>query len=197
MFPKDHLICSIFPEIPSTNRSEILGSLKKNQGKITFSHKINGRWENQYLDIQFVPQARDIFKMASELSKELTSESVLVPHKELGYPLNEFWFNVTVPGESTGWHDHKKNAVISGVYYLHIPENSGDLVLRKKENGKWLEWIIKSETGKMILFPSHLEHSVQCNRSKEKRISLSFNLYTLPLKLLTESMQYSTRKFFS
>ena len=148
MFPKDHLIRSIFPEIPSTNWSEILGSLKVNQGKTTFSHKINGRWENQYLDIQFVPQARDIFKMASELSKELTSESALVPHKELGYPLNEFWFNVTVPGESTGWHDHKKNAVISGVYYLHIPENSGDLVLRKKEMENGSSGLLNPKQGK-------------------------------------------------
>jgi len=92
---------------------------------------------------------------------------------------------------------HKKNAVISGVCYLHIPENSGDMQFREKENGKWLQWIMESETGKMILFPSYLEHSVQFNRSKEKRISLSFNHYTLPLKLLTESMHYSTRKFFS
>ena len=53
-------------------------------------------------------------------------------YKELGLPMDEFWFNIAGPGESTGWHDHKERSELSGVYYLHVPDNSGDIHFRKK-----------------------------------------------------------------
>jgi len=115
----------------------------------------------------------------------------------LGISFDEFWFNVAKSGESTGWHDHKKKAVISGVYYLDIHDNSGDIHFRSKVKDKWNEWSLKPETGKMILFDSKLEHSVSENKSCHPRISLAFNLYTLPLEIDDHTVQYSTNKFFS
>ena len=56
---------------------------------------------------------------------------------------------------------------------------------------------MKSEQGKMIIFNSDLEHSVEKNGSNEKRISLAFNLYTLPLRSTTNSESYSSNKFYS
>ena len=49
----------------------------------------------------------------------------------------------------------------------------------------------------MILFPSKLEHCVETNKSCDTRISLSFNLYTLPLLVNETRNVYSTKKFFS
>lgn len=49
----------------------------------------------------------------------------------------------------------------------------------------------------MILFSSKLEHAVTENLSEADRISLAFNLYTLPLEIQTESTDYSAQKFFS
>ena len=37
-------------------------------------------------------------------------------------------------------------------------------------------WNIIPEEGKLVLFPSWLEHEVDQNLSQEKRISISFNL---------------------
>ena len=34
--------------------------------------------------------------------------------------------------DNTSWHDHKKNAKISGVFYISVPKNSGNIMFRKK-----------------------------------------------------------------
>jgi len=39
------------------------------------------------------------------------------------------------------------------------------------------QYAMNVEDGKVILFPSHLEHSVDENKSKEERYSLAFNFY--------------------
>ena len=87
-----------------------------------------------------------------------------------------------MPGDATGWHDHKSDAILSGVYYLDVPKNSGHINFRKRLNNLWNEFYLRSETGKMILFDSKIQHSVAENQSNARRISLAFNLYTFPLR---------------
>ena len=133
--------------------------------------------------LQFVPEIRCIFSLACKFGKELIDESFIVPNKSLGIDRDEFWFNIAKPGESTGWHDHKEDALISAVYYLDVPQNSGDIQFRFKNNNEWLYHTIQSKNNKLILFHSNIEHSVGINNSNDDRISLAFNLYKLPLKL--------------
>ena len=45
------------------------------------------------------------------------------------------------------------------------------------------EWSVTSQEGKMILFDSKIEHAVPINKSNKNRISLAFNLYSLPLDM--------------
>ena len=180
------------------NNKTILDSLRKNSDHFNYSHKINGRWENQYLDYQFVPEIKYIFQKACQFGKDFISDSLIVPNKSLGLDRDEFWFNIAKPGESTGWHDHKEGAVLSGVYYLNIPKESGDIQFRFKENNQWDYYTIKSKNNKLILFNSNIEHSVTKNRSNKARISLAFNLYTLPLDISFEEEKesYSSKFFF-
>ena len=190
-------IHTFFPEISDKYRLEILKDLKKYSSLLQQSHLINNRWENLYLDPYYVPAVKHVFMAASVFAKKITNKPVIVPHQGLGISFDEFWFNVAKSGESTRWHDHKEKAVISGVYYLDIHDNSGDIHFRSKVKEKWNEWSQKPETGKMILFDSKLEHSVSENKSCHPRISLVFNLYTLPLEIQDHTAQYSTNKFFS
>ncbi len=192
-----HLIYPFQPDFSENFRYQILTHLTKNISQLKRSHRINGRWENLYLDPDHIPEVKQVFSAAAKYAKDITEKPLIVPHKGLGFPINEFWFNVAKPGEKTGWHDHKKNAVISGVYYLDIHDNSGDIHFRSKVKEKWNEWSLKPETGKMILFDSKLEHSVSENKSCHPRISLAFNFYTLPLEIQDHTAQYSTDKFFS
>ena len=111
-------------------------------------------------------------------------------------PMDEFWFNIAMPGESTGWHDHKDRSLLSGVYYLKVPDNAGNINFREKNGDQFREWQIRSQTGKMILFHSNMEHSVSKNKSSENRISIAFNLYALPIDIDAFSDSYSSNKFY-
>ena len=186
-----------FPKILDLYHDKIINSIYQNRESTTYSHKIYGRWENQYLSIQCFPELRKLFRTACLEGKAILKKSLVVPYKELGLPMDEFWFNIAGPGESTGWHDHKERSELSGVYYLHVPDNSGDIHFRKKIGDETFEWEIKSQTGKLILFDSNIEHSVPENKSKENRISIAFNLFSLPLKIGSVNSVYSSNKFYS
>ncbi|MEL1225508.1 MAG: putative 2OG-Fe(II) oxygenase [Candidatus Neomarinimicrobiota bacterium] len=186
-----------FPKILDLYHDKIINSIYQNRKRTTYSHKINGRWENQYLSIKYFPELRKLFRTACLEGKAILEKSLVVPYKELGLPMDEFWFNIAGPGESTGWHDHKKRSELSGVYYLHVPYNSGDIHFRKKIDAETFEWEKKSQTGKLILFDSNIEHSVPENKSKENRISIAFNLFSLPLKIGSVNSVYSSNKFYS
>ena len=179
------------------NNKTVLDSLRNYSDHFHYSHKINGRWENQYLDYQFVPEIKYIFQKACQFGKDLIRGPLIVPNKSLGLDRDEFWFNITSPGECTGWHDHKEGAALSGVYYLNILKESGDIQFRFKENNQWVYHTIKSKNNKLILFNSNIEHSVTKNRSNKDRVSLAFNLYTLPLDIsFKEEENYSSKFFF-
>lgn len=192
-----HQIYEFYPDYSNIFRNQIIQKLKDHSSQMERSHYILGRWENLYLDPNYIPELKDIFKVAVISATRICSKPLVVPHKGLGFPVNEFWFNVAKPGEKTGWHDHKDKAVISAVYYLKVPKLSGDIKFRSKENGDWQYFTAVSTSGKMILFNSSLEHSVMENNSNDERISLAFNLYSLPLEIQNDSDEYSSLKFFS
>lgn len=191
------VIFESYPKIPNTFNPKIIDVLIKSNIKKQYSHRINGRWENQYVSIDSVPEIKTIFAFACKVGKSLVKKSLVIPYQQLGFQTNEFWFNISEPGDVTGWHDHKENAKLSGVYYICVPKDSGHIRFREKNGNIYREWSIKSEQGKMIIFNSDLEHSVEKNGSNEKRISLAFNLYTLPLRSKTISESYSSNKFYS
>tara|TARA_B100001175_G_scaffold3044_1_gene2556 strand:- start:1537 stop:2121 length:585 start_codon:yes stop_codon:yes gene_type:complete len=185
-----------FLNIGELSNDDIIDQVDQNKENLTFSHKINGRWENQYLSIDHVPQLKKIFHFACKVGKKIIGKPLVVPYKEMGLPMDEFWFNIARPGESTGWHDHKDRSVLSGVYYLKVPDNAGDILFRKRDKDKIVEWNIRSETGKLILFHSNIEHSVKINKSNHDRISIAFNLFSLPLQIDSDSDGYSSNNFY-
>ncbi len=185
-----------FLNIGELSNDDIIDQVDQNKENLTFSHKINGRWENQYLSIDHVPQLKKIFHFACKVGKKIIGKPLVVPYKEMGLPMDEFWFNIARPGESTGWHDHKDRSVLSGVYYLKVPDNAGDILFRKRDKDKIVEWNIRSETGKLILFHSNIEHSVTINKSNHDRISIAFNLFSLPLQIDSDSNGYSSNNFY-
>ena len=140
---------------------EILDEFQNAQEFHEYSHKIGGRWENTYTPVSLVPSSKKLFPVTGM--------------KNVG-----FWFNHMPPGSRTGLHDHKKNAFMSGVFYLDVPKNSGNLFFQNKTQE---ELEIKSESGKMLLFPPGIKHRVSENKSSGNRISLAFNLHTLPLEI--------------
>lgn len=105
------------------------------------------------------------------------------------YPLriSDFWINVFGTGHAQDVHRHP-NSIISGIYYIQVPEDAGDLMLHtpaddeltppvegsNELNTGTQRW--KPVAGQMLLFRSWMRHSVMPNRSAEERISVAFNI---------------------
>ena len=103
------------------------------------------------------------------------------------------WININKPGDYNIKHVHPTNN-LSGVLWIKCLENSGDIVFDSPnnfesflENKSYNDDFKKSNfiddsyhcyptEGRIIVFPSHLEHHVQENKSNEDRISVSFNI---------------------
>jgi uncharacterized protein (TIGR02466 family) len=160
-------------------KKEIL-DLKSVKDTVTKSNY--GGWQSG--GFETVPKNfKDLFKKISANVKEV--EKKLSLSKEL--KLHNLWYNVNGLGSFNRPHDHP-NCVVSGVYYISIPKNSGSIVflnenldLYYRDNIKNFNeynssvWKIEPEENKCILFPSYLKHYVEPNLNKKERISISFN----------------------
>jgi uncharacterized protein (TIGR02466 family) len=86
------------------------------------------------------------------------------------------WINYYNKYQYQERHDHVPG-YISGVYYLKTNGKDGNLRIHKPnqlmQHGQ-VEYAPKE--GRLILFPSWLEHSVRPNMTNDTRISVSFNL---------------------
>ena len=106
------------------------------------------------------------------------------------YPLrlNECWVNVYGQGDAQDVHVHR-NSVLSGIYYVAAPPESGELLFHSPMSEVMLEppttdanlfnvpvRNVAPSAGTMILFRSWLRHSVKPTKGKEERISVAFNL---------------------
>ncbi len=157
----------------------ILTELNDSLPESTHSHLINGRWENTYLSIEKVPAVREVIIAARNIAVEVYGNPLLALFDPVGGSSRPpFWFNLAEPREITGVHDHVHQACISGVFYLRVPPKSGNLFFR--EEGKE-DFVLESIMGKIVLFPSSLRHGVMENRSEGIRISLAFNIFSLPI----------------
>lgn len=101
-----------------------------------------------------------------------------------GLRIDDGWANVNPPGSMNQRHIHARS-VLSGVFYVRVPENSGAIVLEDPRDvaiavGGLPDSIthpivIPPEPGLLLLFPSWLPHRVEVNESNADRISIAFN----------------------
>ena len=174
-------IAEVFHRDSAEWTDELLKEFLESQSKIKKSHRIGGRWENQYLEIDDIPSARKPMRQARDIGKEkLGISSIILFEAPQGSsnPYPPLWFNVAGKGEITGLHDHAHLSTLSGVLYLQAEDGSGDLYFRK-EGIKDLN--LRPEVGKMVIFPPFLRHGVHSNDSSRDRISFAFNLFPFPL----------------
>lgn len=98
------------------------------------------------------------------------------------------WINVYNAGDSQEMHIHQ-NSVFSGIYYIQAPEGCASVMFRSPEADTMIDpprtavdelnstdVLFPAIAGQMIIFRSHLRHSVMTNNTNSPRISLSFNI---------------------
>ena len=103
------------------------------------------------------------------------------------------WVNINSPGAYNVRHSHPESN-ISGVLWVKCPKDSGNIEFInptahqsyteieayidkfKEKNLAYQSYWFNPIEGRMMIFPSHLEHEVTQNKSNEDRISISFNI---------------------
>ena len=150
---------------------------------------VGGGWHSStemYHKKEYKPLTDELFIMQHEIFKDYGME----PKPGLG----AMWANINYPGSYNKQHIHS-NSQWSGVYYVKVPKNSGNLFVEDPRVGPlyilprrvqgipkalWSLVSCPAVEGQMIMFPAWLPHGVELNESKEKgekgwRVSVSFN----------------------
>jgi hypothetical protein len=171
---------NLFSDAPYTRRISQLTSdqldnidaylqelLAKDSALLKQTHHFHGRFENIYLAQH---DHADLTQLMAE-SVGFCAEMLDVSSEELSI---SYWFNLMQPGDVTTLHRHDDfDELISGVVYLKVPENSGDLILQAKNQD---EIILTPISGNYIYFDPKTPHAVGENQSDRHRLSIGMNL---------------------
>lgn len=104
--------------------------------------------------------------------------------------IDEMWININPKGSRNSRHHHNpfSGKALSGVFYVQVADNSGDIVFydprgiikdapdMKYFNGANTDLRFSPYINSLIIFPAWLDHSVDENMSEIDRISISFNI---------------------
>ena len=155
-------------------------SIKKKTDSVKISNK--GGWQSP-------PFIEDLFGLKNEILKHGEEYRKTIAYKS-ELKLANMWININGNKDYNIEHSHP-HCVVSGVYYL--TSNNSDLVFLHPSSQvmeyDWNHDVLQSYNkynssvciftpfeDTLLLFPSWLQHRVEPNTNKEKRISISFNL---------------------
>jgi len=147
------------------NRQKIILDFLKhyNSPDIRKTHLFGGRYENIYLNEKHIPELSILIEEAVLHAQNILSIQGL----RAGY-----WFNYMPPESTTTLHTHDDDdELLSAVYYLDVPENSGNLIIH--QGSEKIE--INPKTGEFIFFKPDVRHEVSRNNSSEHRLSIGIN----------------------
>jgi uncharacterized protein (TIGR02466 family) len=158
--------------------------IKNNQQSRSFTNK--GGFQSDFVDD--LPEMQDlIFEIEIRL-ENLREIFKFKDAKRLA--VESMWININPPFSYNNFHTHI-NSYISGVFYIDVPENSGNIefkhpailqplfvtedIFEEYNAYNSSKWIISPEQNQLIMFPGWLEHGVSQNLSEHDRISIAFN----------------------
>ena len=138
----------------------------RDSDRVRRSHYFGDRFENIYINEADIPDIATVLNAVKQQAGQL-----------LGIPVDAlkagFWFNAMDAGQRTTLHHHDENdELLSAVYYIRVPENSGNLILH--EDGK--EILIQPEEGKLVMFAPAMLHEVTANLGPGLRLSVGMNV---------------------
>lgn len=129
------------------------------------THYFEGRYENIYVDSDKLPGMGELMTFWLDSAAEVLA-------KPASTIRCGFWFNHMRPGDVTLPHSHDDDDEwLSGVYYLQVPENSGDLIMHDGDE----RITVNPAEGKLVLFSANDVHEVSKNNSSETRLSVGIN----------------------
>lgn len=134
--------------------------------RIRQTHFFSGRFENSYIEMADIPDIAALLALVKEhAGHHLAKDTEAL---KIG-----FWFNAMGPGQRTAPHHHDENdELLSAVYYIRVPENSGNLILHDADNNI----SICPQEGKLVMFAPAVLHEVTINLSADIRLSVAMNI---------------------
>ena len=125
-------------------------------------------------DINYHSEYEDTYLPPNEITNTIVNKVIqdFYDKGETDLVCTGMWSHIHEKNMSTNWHTHHK-CFSAVVYYVSVPEGSGDLVLRRHDQPKVS---LTPKQGNYICFPGWLEHMVTRNETDQIRISISFNL---------------------
>ena len=141
------------------NKKEIKNFL--NTQFIFSSHQLQtGNASSTYDNYGKLFEQFDVFDILSKTISEKVNRS-----------FSDMWANINPPGTFVRPHNHFSadfpNALV-GVYYLHKPKNSGNLIIEGN--------VIDVQENDVIFFNDYDMHWTQENKSSHDRVAISFNM---------------------
>jgi hypothetical protein len=97
-----------------------------------------------------------------------------VSQKNQKFSFNQFWGNIYRKGDYAVNHDHLFND-FSIVYFLKSKQNDSPLIFSQSQTK------IEPKEGRLIIFPSYVQHQVPAHTSNDTRITLSGNIEIIKL----------------
>jgi hypothetical protein len=134
--------------------------------RIRQSHHFEGRFENIYIEEADIPEIATVLDVMKKQAGKLLG--VAADTLKAG-----FWFNAMEAGHRTMPHHHDENdELLSAVYYIRVPENSGDLILH--DDGRKVR--IHPQEGKLVMFAPGMLHEVTEHLGSGLRLSVAMNV---------------------
>lgn len=135
------------------------------------THFFNGRYENLYLQRERITAIGNVLQQAEQYALNILQNFT-------GQKLRSgFWINDMGPGAVTTEHDHDEDdELLSGVYYVQVPPNSGELNIIDLYG----HTLITPQAGMFVFFAPSVRHSVSMNNSGERRVSIGMNFGPVP-----------------
>jgi len=148
-------------------------------------NKTNRNGWHSTTDMHTRPEFKELVDVLYQMQFEIYQKENLAGEPFLG----NMWANLNYPGGSNAMHIHP-NSLWSGAYYVAAESTSGNIYFedpravslmtmprRTTEQPVNERRIIDSlpQAGRLIMFPSWVNHGVRENLSNKNRISVSFN----------------------
>ena len=157
------------------------------------NHTVRNGWQTArflHKDEEFQPLVTQIYDFFDQLIIDMFSPKRPM---ELKHEITSMWATLTTTDGHCVDHIHPR-AFMSGVYYVRVPTNSGNIVFKDpRPSSEWEDngilynnvattAYIPVEENMLLLFPGWLRHRTELNKSKEQRVSISFNIHQMNVR---------------
>jgi len=185
IFATNLFLIDNFIDISDLRGTHSTDMMKKYISDLWSKRDYDTNWQTKSANLQTKKEFKHFSNLIIETGKDVC--------KTLGYDvedlvITDMWANVLRNTEHHPMHTHSNN-FLSGTYYLqsdqgasivfHDPRPAADVIVpRKKETNNLNASLLSyaSKTNRAIFFPAWLPHQVQQNKSKNKRISIAWNM---------------------